>query len=475
LRPLGETAHQPPAIRDPASFRDPDAAVFHGDSTVYRALTGRGAANWQTLRTTRFFTELSAAGKIIATEELGESDTRPGGLDAASVLRHELVPFTSYPYEWPFGMLRDAALLQLEVLRASVAEGLALKDGSAYNVQWKGAAPVFIDIGSFEPLDETRPWDGYRQFCMQFLYPLFLTAYKGVDFQPLLRGRLEGVSPQQCRSLLSLRDLARRGVLGHVWLHSRLERHHANRADPVAQQVAQAGFNRDLMLANVKRLQRIVSRLDWKPRHSAWSDYASDTSYAESDRATKVAFVQEILESRAWTRVWDLGCNDGRFSRLAAQSAQYVLAIDSDHAVVERFYRELKEEDAAAILPLVVDVADPSPGLGWRGSERRELACRGRPDLVMCLALVHHLALTCNVPLGELVEWLWELRGSLVIEFVSPDDPKARQLLARKRPGVQLTYDRESFETELAKRFSIIRRQELATGLRTLYFAAPHT
>jgi SAM-dependent methyltransferase len=462
--------------RDPASFRDRDATVYSFEGSIYRALRARGLTNWLALREAVFFADALAEGKVVATEDASGSAAFLGlDGDVDGLLRHEQLPFVSYPYEWPFEMLRDAALLELELLRAALLEGFVLKDGSPYNVQWRGAVPVFIDVGSFEPLAAGTAWAGYRQFCMQFLNPLLLNAHKGIDFQPLLRGRLEGITPAHCRNLLSARDLFRRGVLGHVWLHSRLERRYASRSEPLAEDLRRAGFKHELILANVRKLQAVVSRLEWRPEPSAWSGYAPAESYSNDDEGRKLEFVRDIVRSRRWPLVWDLGCNDGRYARLASESADYVVAMDADHAVVNRLYSVLKAEGARTILPLVVDVADPSPGLGWRGVERRKLEARGTPTLVVCLALVHHLALSSNVPLPELVAWLASLDASLVVEFVSADDPMAQRLLARKPAGLHGDYTRDAFEYELARAFTIERREELGAGTRTLYFACRGT
>src|SRR5512133_1851854 len=202
---------------EPASFRDPEARVVYSASgEVLRELSPRAREDWDALERTRFFRRALEDGRIVATEEL-----EPG------LLRHERLPFVSYPYEWPFEMLRDAALLQLSLLDDALAEGFVLKDGSPYNVQWRGSEPVFVDVGSFERLREGEPWAGYRQFCMLFLYPLMLQAYRGVPFQPWLRGAIDGITPAEANRLLSMRDRLRRGVLTHVVLHSRLERRYA--------------------------------------------------------------------------------------------------------------------------------------------------------------------------------------------------------------------------------------------------------
>ena len=334
-------------------------------------------------------------------------------------------------------MLKDAALLQLRVTRQALAAGLALKDATPYNVQWRGARPVFIDIGSFERARPGEPWLGYRQFCMLFLYPLLLESYRGIPFQPWLRGSLEGIHPAEARSLLRGRDTFRGGVFKHVALHAKLERSHADGAKDVRKELRDAGFAKELIEANLKGLA--------EARRGSASPTAARPSGATTGRraATRTRTLAPRRSSYAPPScggrgrcVWDLGANDGRYSRIAAEGSEYTIALDVDHGVVDRLYRTLAEEDMRTILPLVGDIADPSPGLGWRGRERLPLAQRGAPDLVLALALVHHLMISRTIPQRELVDWFAELGSELVVEFPDRDDVMVKRLLARKREGV---------------------------------------
>ena len=369
-------------------------------------------------------------------------------------------------------MLRDAALLQLDLLGRALDEDLTLKDGSPYNVQWRGTKPVFIDVGSFERLREGEPWAGYRQFCTLFLYPLLLQALRGVDFRPLLRGSVDGIEPGEMRRLLPRRDLMRRGVMTHVALHARLEARHADDAD-VKRELRSAGFKTELVKANVRGLEKLVRRLEWEPETTAWTEYGATTTYSEADAERKAAFVRAAASARRRRLVWDLGANDGRYTRIAAEHADYAVALDADGAVVERLYRELHDEGSTTILPLVANVADPPPGLGWRGRERKPLPERGRPDVTLALAVVHHLAVGANVPLAELVDWLAELGTELVIEFPTPTDPMVERMLVRKREGTHADYTREAFERVLGEAFAVEATEELAGGSRVLYRAVP--
>jgi hypothetical protein len=451
------TRPSPSRTPEPASFRDPEArVVYSSDGEVLRELSPRAREDWQVLERARFFRHALDEGHIVATEEV-----EPG------VLRHERLPFVSYPYEWPFEMLRDAALLELNLLDEALAEGFVLKDGSPYNVQWRGCEPVFVDVGSFERLREGEPWAGYRQFCALFLYPLMLQAYRGIAPQAWLRGSLEGIEPREARALL---PRFRRGVLSHVVLHDRLEAKHADRRRDVRSELKAAGFKKELIQANVRRLRKLVERLSPKRGRSEWAGYRDAAPYSEEDADRKERFVRGAGPARL---AWDLGANDGRFSR--ALEADYVLAVDGDERVVGELYAALRAEDSKTILPLVVDLADASPARGWRGVERRRLEQRGRPDLVLCLALVHHLAIGRNVPFAELVGWLRGLGARLVIEFADRNDPMVARLLQTKRAETHESYGREEFERALADAFEVERREELGSGSRTLYLAKPRS
>jgi SAM-dependent methyltransferase len=467
MTPSHETRGRP----EPGSFRDPESRVFYSGGGVYRALSKEGLADFEALAASGLLDD----PRIVGTERADDTPAAASRLDGevAAVLRHEVVPFVSYPYEWTFSMLRDAALLQLDLLLAALDHGLVLKDSTPYNVQFKGARPVFIDIGAFERLREGELWVGYRQFCMLYLYPLLLQALKNVSFQPWLRGSIDGITATQMRGLMSVRDRFRRGLTTHVFLHARLEQRDVGSATAIKREVKRTGAERQLILANVRRMRRLVTRLDWTPQAGVWVGYGEHSTYDDNDARLKDEFVREVATSRTWPLAWDLGCNNGRHSRIAAEGARHVVALDADDGTVELLYRELRDTADERILPLTANVADPSPPLGWRGLERKALLARGRPDLVLALALIHHITIGANVPVRELVDWLAELGGALVIEFPTREDPMVQSLLARKREGLHSDYEREFFERCLREAFDVRRSEQLASGTRVLYFATP--
>jgi hypothetical protein len=410
-------------------------------------------------------------GRIVATERVDTAPPHSDGYAWAAVLRHDRIPFISYPYEWSFGMLKEAALLQLDLMRAALAEGMILKDSSAYNVQWNGAEPVFIDIPSFETLAPGEPWIGYRQFCELFLYPLMLEAYKGVDFRAWLRGSLDGIPAASLRPLLSARDLMRSGVLMHVVAQNALQRRYAGAKGSVRSSLAEAGFDKRFIVRNVEGLRHTVERMRPGGGKTVWADYAQTHSYDDAEFEAKCAFVRDAASRRRWPLVWDLGCNTGTFSRIAAEHADYVVAVDGDHMAIEHLFRTQKERpDRRRILPLVMNLADPSPNQGWRGLERRSLADRGTPALTLCLALIHHVVISASIPMRDFVAWLAGLGTSLVIEFVGREDEMVERLLANKDDQYG-DYRGEVFEALLSEHFEIAAKQPLKGGKRAIYLA----
>jgi len=447
--------------------------VFTTPDGVFRVLSAAGMDDWQALAESPLWLELLDEGHVVATEPvaIGAVPDLLAG-KAAGVLRHERVPFVSYPYEWPFSMLKDAALLQLGLNQRTLRAGLAIKDATPYNVQWRGTRPVFIDIGSFERLRPEEPWAGYRQFCTLYLYPLMLQAYKDMSFHAALRGSLEGIAPREARAMLA-GERFRKGVISNVLLHARLESRYAG-ADggEVRREMRRAGFNTELLAANFRKLEKLVRGLEWKAGETAWTGYGEDNTYDDAAAAAKAEFVREAAARRHRRLAWDVGCNDGRYARVAAEAADLVVAFDADHATVDALYRRLREEGDEDILPLVMSVTDPSPDLGWRGRERASLERRGTPELVLCLAIVHHICITGNVPVREFLDWLRSLDAALVIEFPDRADPMVQRLLSGKREGSNPDYETAVFEAALEERFAIDRRASVSET-RTLYEVRP--
>jgi SAM-dependent methyltransferase len=461
---------------DTGSFRDRDGRIYRLEDRIIRGVSAQALEEFHKLQSTRFYAKFVERGQIVNSALLpAEGVPLPDEIKAqwAGFIEHSKIPVISYPYEWTFGMLRDAAMLQLDLVEAAILEGMTLKDATPYNIQFASGQPVFIDIPSFETLPAGAPWSGYRQFCEMFLFPLMLQAYKGIDFQPLMRAGIDGVGIQTASCLFGLRDRFRKGVLTHVWLQAKLDRRYGNTQKDVRSDLKSAGFNKELILANVRKMRKLVGRLEWQGDGSEWGHYEAFHNYSESDHELKESFIENCVGKSGAKLVWDIGCNTGQFSKIANNHANQVIAMDLDHFAVERLYRQLKAEDAGGIMTLVQNVADPSPNWGWRNQERTDLQSRARPDLILCLALIHHVVISANIPLDEFIDWLAGLSDQLVIEYVSRKDDKVETLL-RNKQDTYSDYSRERMEAALGRHYGAVRSLPLESGNRFLYWCRRH-
>lgn len=454
-------------IAVPGSFRDPSGMVFKNGGELYRQVNQCYADHYDHLVASGLASKLFASGYLIPHEEV-PSKTRDAST-AYRVLRPELIPFVSYPYEWCFSQLRDAALLTLRIQSMALAHGMTLKDASAYNVQFRGADPVFIDTLSFERYRDGEPWVAYRQFCQHFLAPLALIAYRDARLSQLFRVFIDGIPLDLAADLLPRSTRLRPSLAMHLHLHARAQRNHAasDGARPSAK-ARTATISATRLRALIEHLESTISGLTWKPGSTEWGDYYNDTNYSEAASDEKGRLVAEALDAIAPRVVWDVGANTGRFSRLASARHVNTIAFDIDTVAVEKNYREAKAAKDRWLLPLMLDLSNPSPALGWASEERASLEQRGPADVVLALALVHHLAIGNNVPLRNVAEFFARLGRHLVIEFVPKSDSQVQRMLA-SRADVFPDYTQDGFEAAIGAHFSIDRRHPVAGSERVLY------
>lgn len=447
------------AQADPGSFRDPASRIVLEGDRVLRLLDERGLAGWNALSATDFFERATSDGRLIESMRI-DFDR------AAGALEHPRVPFISYPYEWTFSMLKDAALLQLDLLTEALAEGITIKDATPYNIQFVGGRPIFIDVGSFEEHSPGEPWIGYRQFTRQFLFPLLVRARAGIPFQPWLRGNPEGPTAGEMRSLLGLWQRLKPSSLMHITLQARMEARMSGAA--VRHELKTAGFNAEMILANVRKLRKLVNGLEWSGSDAGWIEYES-CQHVGRDRQTKGEFLEEALGAHRPERVVDFGANDGYFTEIAARSGAVAVAVDADEPVLDALYRK-----GTSVSIVLSDLTNPSPSQGWAGVERPGLEERADPDLVVAYGLIHHLIYTASIPPAAVVEWLASFDCPVVVEFVAPADEMVAKLTANKleaelHPG----RSQEEFESLLTDRFDTVATRTLGKGTRVLYSLTP--
>lgn len=459
-----ETSWQP----EPGSFKDPRGFVFWHEGTLYRQINRPSETEYRRFVDSGLYDELSSAGLLVPHDEVPLRLARVPA--ACTVIRPARIPFVSYPYEWCFSQLKAAALLTLDIQKRALQRGLTLRDASAYNVQFVGSRPIFIDTLSFGTREDGSPWPAYRQFCQHFLGPLALTACGHASLNQLTRIHIDGVPLEVVRDLLPARTWMRPGLLMHVHLHARSSTRAASRPGSAPNRRAAMPLAAALGLA--ESLERAVQHLTWKPPASAWSGYTDDCNYTAAAQDAKRRLVAEcvdLVRDRIDVRmIWDLGANTGEYSRIAAEHGGHVVSFDMDHAVVDQHYRACRGRNDATVLPLIQDLTNPSSGMGWHHSERRSLVERGPADLALALALIHHLALGANVPLRRIAALLRDLARFAVVEFVPKEDSQVRRMM-QVREDVFPDYTPEGFAAQFREAFHVVRSMPIPGTVRTLH------
>jgi hypothetical protein len=446
------------------SFRDPSGFVFTRDGTLYRQVNRSFKASFDAFIASGLYSHLVDEGLLVPHRNVPL--TLAASSDACALLEPERIPFISYPYEWSFGQLRDAALLTLAIQERALRRDFVLRDASAYNVQFRDGRPLFIDTLSFEPREEGSPWVAYHQFCEHFLVPLLLMSRRDIRCGTLLRSHLDGVPLDLGSRLLPRRSWLSPAVLFHVHLHAKAQARYADTG--VAAIDGRRAMKRDAVLALVGGLRSCIEGLEWTPAGTEWADYAGDNSYSEGASRSKREIVSRAVGSFGARTVWDLGANTGEYSRAAREVAPQVVAFDIDPAAVERNYRRVRSAGETGILPLLLDLGNPSPAQGWAHTERLSLEQRGPADVVVALALIHHLAIGRNLPLDRIASFLSRLGLALVIEFVPKDDTQVQRLL-RNRADVFPGYSVEGFEEAFRRHFRIDGVQPIVESGRSVY------
>ena len=444
------------------SFRDPSGFVFWRDQNLYRQVNTCYASSYKLLMESGLYQDLVNQCLLIRHDEV---DVPPWRANRAfKVIAPERIDFVSYPYEWCFSQLQDAALTTLRIQRAALERGMWLKDASAYNIQFHGGKPLLIDTLSFEPYEEGRAWPAYRQFCQHFLAPLAVASYRDIRLLQLTRVHLDGIPLDLAARLMPRRTWFRFGQLVHLHLHARSQRYFEDRPVPSRKgRVSRAGI-----LGLVSSLESTVRKMRWRSRSSVWERYYRETNYSPIALEEKKKVVEGMVDKVKPVTVWDLGANVGMFSRICAQRDISTVSFDSDAMTVELNYRQCRRDNESRIVPLLLDLENPSAAIGWRNRERMSLSDRGPVDMVLALALIHHLVIGNNVPLESAAGFFSSLGQNLVVEFVPKTDSQVERMLA-SREDIFYDYTKRGFEDAFCRHFEIVDAVEISESERTLY------
>jgi len=450
------------------SFRDRRGRIFYVDGRVLRTVMPMAAADFEFVRSSGIVDTLIADNKLVSETVVDASLLGKHGDGAQFVLEHPRLPFISYPYEWSFSALKAAALLHLDIQQAALQKDVTMTDATAYNVQFVGPKPIFIDSLSFRRYKDGEYWAGHRQFCEQFINPLLLRSLAGVPHNAWYRGALEGISAEDLSKVLPWRGRLSWNVLTNVFMQARLQ-HTADSAKALdkakARKLPRIGYEQ--MLYGLRKwIAGLEPKVDGK---TVWQDYATDNSYADEEAIRKRRFIAEFANSIKPALILDIGCNTGDYSVVALENgAELAIGFDFDHGALDYGFRRAAR-DSLNFLPLHLDAANPSPNQGWSQAERMGFQERTKGDAVMGLALIHHLAVAKNLPLDEVIGWLVDMAPQGIIEFVPKHDPMVQRLL-QMREDLFDDYDQESFEKYLGGRARVIKSEVVSASGRTLYW-----
>jgi hypothetical protein len=446
-----------------SSYKDPSGFLFWKDGELFRAIKVYYKNHYDFFVNSGLYKKLVDNKFLIQHEEVEKfpfSDSQ-----IYKIIKPVKINFISYPFEWSFAQLKDAALLTLNILHLALEYGMTLKDASAYNIQFFQGKPVFIDTLSFEIIENNKPWIAYKQFCQHFIAPLALMAYKDVRLNQLLKTNLDGIPLDLANALLPLKGKMNFGILLNLVLHASAQKKFSTG------KFEKRNINSNYSLNSLKglfvNLEKTINSIKLKAEKTVWSNYYDEITANEYTKS-KLNFVQQYIDFAKPKTLWDVGANDGLYSRLASDNNIDVVAFDFDHASIQKNYELNKKENRKNILPLVLDFSNPTSSLGWNLEEIKSFFERGNPDMVLALALVHHLAIAKNIPLDYIAQVFSKITSWLVVEFVPKSDPKV-QFMLRNRKDIFEFYSIDNFEKEFEVYFTIKKKDAVQGSQRIIY------
>lgn len=455
--------------RHSSSFRDPSGFIFTHENCIYRTITKDYSENYELLINTGLYTNLIEKKYLINHEECQlNTFLQLPDLDISKlykIIKPTLIPFITYPYEWCFSQLKEAALLTLKIQRIALKYNMTLKDASAYNIQFFKGKPIFIDTLSFEKYDEGKPWVAYRQFCQHFLAPLLLAKFSDVRLISLLKNYIDGIPLDLAVKLLPLKAKLRPSIFFNLCLQTYYSKKYEDKDINFQQSI---NISKNKILQMNEQLQDLIMSLKVNHLNTEWGDYYSFTNYDKEAFHSKEKIISEFIKRISPNSLWDLGANNGHFTRIASEKGINSLAFDIDFEACEKNYHYIKKHNITNLLPVWFDLTNPSPSIGFANKERFSLYKRSLPDCIMALALIHHIAISNNVPLNLIAEFFSSLSKYLIIEFVPKEDSQVQKLLLT-REDIFPTYTIEDFEKAFKNYYNILDVKPVLNSKRKVY------
>ena len=445
-----------------SSFRDPSGFLFVNEGNIYRQINKSYQNEFNKFVDGGLYKKLVEKELLIPHEESNVESPQPK--ECYKIIKPKLIDFISYPYEWSFSQLKDAALITLKIQKIAFEYGFTLKDCSAYNVQFHDGKPIFIDTLSFETYQEGQIWKGYKQFCQHFLAPLTLMSHRDIRLNHLLKNYIDGIPLDLTAKLLPMRTKSMFSLFAHIHTHSKKQKDYEGK-----QNVKKMKLGRNAFVGIIESLESAIKKQNISLEETEWGNYYSDTNYSVDSMNHKKNIISNLIDKIKPKKVWDIGGNIGTFSRIFSDKEIPTICFDIDPVAIEKNYLECKEKNEKYLLPLLMDLTNPSPDIGWQNMERQSFLTRGPTELVLALALIHHLAISNNVPLELISEFLSRICKKLIIEFIPKTDSQVKRLLST-REDIFVEYDQINFEKEFEKFFTILEKNEIKDSFRTIYY-----
>ena len=444
-----------------SSFRDPSGFIFYKNNIIYRQINNHYKAEYEHLMNSGLYQKLVTENLLMSHKEVNVKPVLPN--KSFKIIEPKRISFISYPYEWSFTQLKDAALLTLKIEKIALEFDMTLKDASSYNIQFVDDRPIFIDTLSFEKYHEGEGWKAYKQFCQHFVGPLALMSHTDIRLNQLFRVHIDGIPVDLTSKLLPFRTRFMFSLLSHIHLHAKSQKHYEGKNTN-----KKIKMNKRSFVGLIESLRSGIEKTKWNIDKTEWGDYYSETNYSDSSLIEKKNIISKMIDSVNPKQVWDLGANTGLFSRLSSKKKIFTVSFDVDPAAVEKNYLDIKKNNDKNILPLILDLTNPSSNIGWANEERKSFVQRGPADLILALALIHHLVISNNVPLSKLADFFHRNCNNLIIEFIPKSDSQVQRLLST-REDIFDEYDKENFEKYFKQYFNIVEIKNIEGSQRILY------
>ena len=452
---------------DEGSFRDPDARVVYFNNSVYRIVYPSGFKKFDFIK--RILENELISKYLIETEEASQEEVELLKLDIGTnvkVFKHRKIDFISYPYEWSFHRLKDAALHHLNLHINLLKNDATLIDAYSYNIQFNNYSPTFIDLMSIKEYSEGEFWVGHKQFCESFLNPLVLKSKLGVDYNNWFKGNLEGINTGELSKLLKFKHMFSWNVFYNIFLLDYFEKKYKKKEN--LKLTKNKKLKKNYYLSILSNLVNFIEDLKPKKERSIWGEYSRDNTYDDEEKKNKHEFISNYFNKTKFNKVLDLGCNNGEYSKIALNSGcDNVIGLDYDLNAIDEAYLISKREKLN-FLPLYFDVSNPSSNIGWLQKERKGFTERLNFDTVLALAFEHHLAIAKNIPLEDTINWITSLAPKGIIEFVPKHDITI-QYMMRLKGDIFPNYNLENFKRLLSSSAKITSEKIVSKSGRTLF------